>query len=50
MIVLEMELSAKLASKLSFGYKRACVCVCAIRILEKFTRACDVRAAENRVC
>ena len=25
-------------------------CACAIRILAKCTRACDVRAAENRVC
>ena len=38
--------SAKFASKLPLCYKRAC----AIRILAKRTRACDVRAAENRVC
>ena len=31
---------------LPFCYKR----VCAIQILAKRTRACDVRAAENRVC
>ena len=35
-------------SKLPFCYKRACAC--AIQILAKRTRACDVRAAENRVC
>ena len=40
--------SAKFASKLPLCYKRACAC--AIRILAKRTRACDVRAAENRVC
>ena len=38
--------NAKFASKLPLCYKRAC----AIRILAKRTRACDVRAAENRVC
>ena len=40
--------NAKFASKLPLCYKRACAC--AIRILAKRTRACDVRAAENRVC
>ena len=56
---------AKFATKLPFRYKRACAsanfdkmhthkdtraCARAIQILAKCTRACDVRAAENRVC
>ena len=40
--------SAKFASKFPSCYKRACAC--ANQILAKRTRACDVRAAEIRVC